>query len=414
MSSTPAPGAALSDTEPSSSAVSREQPERADTAPDAAPFEQWLAGSPARGLVVDLLMIPHGFGGEIEQAFMDLAQYGPQAVSAIRTLLNPEDDRQLAALSNRYGVDVRGARLRLIEALDHIGGAEAMDAMVELLHSSVYPSELALVAKSLNTHAPGVYREDILIASEATLSVALANFQQARQAINDMTSLLPIYATQGDAHSAAELEAALARLPAFAPVALAGLPEGAGIDSLIRFVNDTAVPDRRKNFPVQILAQASRGYPEAAAALVALAEAGQLTDPAWAALTMALGGTETVVRTSIPMPSAASRTNEPASGFEGNITGSVNAPPLPVQLLYQPNVRTTQSSVAPTSLAYLDYNSKAPQSWPDADIDRQLALIDRLLATKPAPRVAAGLQKAQQSLWNWRQLPLVNGERKAL
>jgi hypothetical protein len=81
-------------------------------------------------------------------------------------------------------------------------------------------------------------------------------------------------------------------------------------------------------------------------------------------------------------------------------------------MIEAPNALATQSGSGPGSLAYLDYNSKVPRQWSDAEIAQRLELIEQLLATAPAPDAVAALQKAQQSLVAWRQSRVANEERK--
>jgi hypothetical protein len=374
----------------------------------------WSRSAPshsARALLIDLLRIPPEFGTEINQTLADLVRYGDEAVEAIRALLNAQDDDNDTGLSGLYGVDPHAARLRLINALDLIGSRKALDTLVHTLHSTTQPTEIALLAKSVEAHAPGEYREDILTAAQATLGLTAANLKEVSRMLGNIQPLLTVYAAYGDAATVPDLEAAWSRLPAFSTVALGGLPDGAGINSLIQFVNDPKVPERRKNFPVQILAQASRIYPDVGETLVAMAKAKQLTGPAWAALAMALGGTETVLRTSIPVQSTArSVPGQSVLGAEEKNPAGLGSA---VQILYQPAPSVAPSGSEP-SLAYLNYNSKAPATWTDAEIDQQLALIDQLLATEPSSDAVAALRKAHQSLSAWQQIGLINGERKPL
>src|SRR5262249_27937154 len=145
-------------------------------------------------------------------------------------------------------------------------------------------------------------------------------------------------------------------------------------------------------------------YPEASQALLTLAETQQLTEPAWEAMAMALGGTETVLRTVIPLQPAQNK----APGAAVSEPGSV------VQILQEQQPQVLQAQARPASLAYLDYNSKAPQTWSDTEINRRLVLIDQLLGTDPEPEAVAALQKARQSILAWRQAAVVDGKRKKL
>lgn len=363
----------------------------------------------ARALLVDLLRIPSEFNTEINQTLADLVRYGDEAVAAIQALLDAVDDDSDTGLSGLYGVELRPARLRLIHALDLIGSRMAVDTLVHTLRSTTQPTEIALLAKSVEGHAPGAYREDILTAAQATLGLTAANLKEVSRMLGNIQPLLTVYAAYGDAATVPDLEAAWSRLPSFSTVALGGLPDGVGIDSLIQFVNDPKVPERRKNFPVQILAQASRIYPDVGETLVVMADAKQLTGPAWAALAMALGGTETVLRTSLPIQSAISRKSEQhAMGVEGESAARMGSA---VQVLYQ---QSTPRSSSDTSLAYLHYNSKAPATWSDAEIEQQLGLIDKLLATEPGSDAVVALEKARQSLSAWQQRELLDGQRKPL
>ena len=113
--------------------------------------------------------------------------------------------------------------------------------------------------------APGEYRQEALTAARE----ALAQAATGQLAGRDVGPLFSVLQTYGDATVVADLEKALPQWGFYSTMALAGLPDGAGIPALIRSAQDPELAGTgRDNFRFQILAQIAPQYPEVASALI--------------------------------------------------------------------------------------------------------------------------------------------------
>ena len=78
----------------------------------------------------------------------------------------------------------------------------------------------------------------------------------------------------------------------YATMALAQLPEGAGIPGLVQIAEDPKATGATREAALQMLAQASDNSPEARAALVAQARQNVISEFAWRILAPMLGGNQ--------------------------------------------------------------------------------------------------------------------------
>ena len=100
-----------------------------------------------------------------------------------------------------------------------------------------------------------------------------------------------MWQTYGDGTVVPDLEKALPQWGFYATLALAGLPDGAGIPALIHGVQDLELGGSgRDNFRLQILAQFAAQYPEAGTALIDQARLNQIPDWAWRRIATGLAG----------------------------------------------------------------------------------------------------------------------------
>src|SRR6266704_1011760 len=225
-----------------------------------------------------------------KQNLRQLIGAGTQAVPAIKEFLGRNQDIDLYALpgGKQFGSDT--TRQALFGALTQIGGPEAEALLRDTLRTTADPGELAILAKSLETLAPGQNREQVLSAARETLQMALDGQLTGQR---DLGPLFDLFQRLGDGQSADELLAAAKNWGYYATQTLARLPDGAGIDDLIKLATDPALGLTRTGFAYQALADAAWNQPKAAEALVQQTREGRIPLSAWSAIAEALGGIQT-------------------------------------------------------------------------------------------------------------------------
>src|SRR5437667_5071484 len=207
------------------------------------------------------------------RSFQQLIQQGPGAVPAIREFLARDIDFDL-------GQEARGlsgyasAREAMFGALAQIGGAEAVAALAGTLQTTADPREIALLAQYLEQLDPPAHRQEALEAARQTLAMAA----DAKLPDRDVAPLFEVFQNYGDAKIVADLQKAAGQWNYYATVALARLPEGAGVPALINMAQSLTGP--RLN-AIEILTQVSDQYPEARAALLEMARSNRLSSSQW-------------------------------------------------------------------------------------------------------------------------------------
>jgi hypothetical protein len=225
--------------------------------------------------------------GQWKQGLQQLVQQGAATVPAIREFLERNQDLSFNGVNGGDLTGYPSLRAGLFDALQQIGGPEALELSLQTLRTTTDPLEIALLARTMEQQAPGQYRQEAL----NTARVTLAQAAQGQLNVRDVAPLFQLFQTYGDASLLAELQSTLPRWNYYATMALAGLPEGAGIPTLIREVQDpaTASPSTR-DLALQMLAQGAAQYPDAGAALVDQARLNQISDQTWRQIGWVLGG----------------------------------------------------------------------------------------------------------------------------
>ena len=146
---------------------------------------------------------------------------------------------------------------------------------------------MAFLTRTLEQMAPGQYRTQELQATSETLE-QVAKDQTGKQDVSPLFHLLEVYAEP------AALEDLARRYPQwnyYSTIALAKLPEGQGIPALVNLEQDPAFGRAGKDTLVlQMLAQASAQYPNAASVLVEQARANTIPSQAWKQIADGLAG----------------------------------------------------------------------------------------------------------------------------
>ena len=255
------------------------------------------AGSPvvAQALVTRLAQ-PEFFSGgmtpqkaeELKRSFKELAEQGAAAVPAIREYLDRFQDIDFDALGAGKMVGYSSLRIGLLDALGQIGGPEATELSLQMLQKTGDPLEIGFLAKVLEKNLPPEqFRQAALTAATEALAQASSGKPDGRS----VAPLFEVLQKYGDASVVGMLEQAVSRWKYPATLALAGMPDGAGIPTLIRLAQDPAIRGSGiGDYALRPLAQAAMQYPEARAALVDQARLNQIPESAWPTVAASLTG----------------------------------------------------------------------------------------------------------------------------
>ena len=210
-----------------------------------------------------------------------LVQLGAAAVPAIREYLAKNTEQGFGDGKSMLGYP--SARLALFDALGQIGGPEAVRLMLDTAASTAEPREIATLARDIETAAPGQHRQEILGAALDVIGIATKDQLPGA----DVAPLFEVLQQYGGTGTVADLEKTSNKWGYYAAVALAGLPEGAGIPSLVRMVREGTAPGAPA---LAALAQAAGDSPEARDALLDQIRQNRVSPYAWATITPILGG----------------------------------------------------------------------------------------------------------------------------
>src|SRR5437667_5618101 len=234
------------------------------------------AGSPAvaQGLVARLAQ-PEFFSGgvtpqkaeELKRSFKELAEQGVAAVPAIREYLDRFQDIDFDALGAGKMVGYSSLRIGLLDALGQIGGPEATELSLQMLQKTGDPLEIGFLAKVLEKNLPPEqFRQAALTAATEALAQASSGKPDGRS----VAPLFEVLQKYGDASVVGMLEQAVSRWKYPATLALAGMPDGAGIPTLIRLAQDPAIRGSGIGaYALRTLAEAAQQYAEASVSLCA-------------------------------------------------------------------------------------------------------------------------------------------------
>jgi hypothetical protein len=297
--------------------------------------------------------------GQWKAGLAQLVQHGTGAVPAIREFLDQNYDWHFPAGSELGYPTLRAA---LFEALQQIGGPEAQFLMLETLHSTAAPSDIVQLARLLEEQAPGAFRAEITEAVSGTLAQAAKGELRGW----DVGPLFDVLQSYGDSNAASQLEASAPSWSHYAAIALANLPAGEGIPTLIKLAHDPK-SGRVSSAATEVLAQVAYQYPEAHSALASLLNSGRIPERSWVLAAAALGGHQYFIRHT-------ATENAPAPIGSGVKTFHIAA--------YNENFY-----VAPMS------GGMSPEQ-----AAQRLAVIDQLLAQNPSANVERALRDARATI----------------
>ena len=276
---------------------------------------------------------------QVIRSFKQLAEQGAAAVPAIREYLDRFQDIDFEAVGAGKLIGYPSLRIGLLDALGQIGGPEATDLSLQILENTGDPQEIAFLAKGLEKQLPPEQLRPIALAAASdALAQALGGESDGR----NLAPLFEVLQKFGDQNVVGLLEQAAGKWNFYATLALAGLPDGAGVPALVKLAQDAATSGvGNVESALRPLAQAATQFPAARAALVEQARLNQVPDSAWPGI---------------------------AASLEGNY------------ILYGKQIF---GSTAP------------PVVWSPEQINLRLELIDQMLAVTTSPAAVGALQNAR-------------------
>ena len=302
-----------------------------------------------------------------KQGLQQLGQQGSAGVAAIREYLEKNVDQTFTDANGGSGLGYSSMRFAMLNTLQSMGGPEATAVAFQTLQSTTEPSEIAFLARNLDQQAPEQYREAIVNAVRETLALAGAGKLKDR----DVGPLFDVLRQYGGPNAVADLEGATGQWRYYAAIALADMPEGKGIPSLIQMAQDAKSSKGR--IALEMLAQVAPQSPDAAAVLLAQAKQNGLTDTTWMKIASVLAGDKFFI------PSDTVTTAGPLPG------------------------KTNSKSYHLSSGNQNFYSFQDTTGWTQDLVNQRVALIDQMLATNPSATATEALKKSKESLAVWNQ-----------
>jgi hypothetical protein len=300
---------------------------------------------------------------ELNQSFKQLAEQGAGAVPSIRQFLARNQDLSFKDVNGGNLADYSSLRQGLFDVLKQIGGPEAVALSRETLQVTADPMEIAMLARNLEALDPGQHREEALNAAREALA------QAATGQLGDVGPLFAVLQTYGDSSVLADLDRPLPQWDYYATMALAGLPDGIGVPTLIRQMQDPEHSgSANNNFRFQVLAQLAGQYPEAGAALLDQARLNQISDSGWRKVAIGLASDQYQLT---------------------NPLLNINYPPVATPGLKSYHIHNGNQNFFSTPIL---------ESGSGEQIAQRVALINQLLAATSNPTAIQSLQGALATL----------------
>lgn len=299
-----------------------------------------------------------------QSGLQSLVAKGSASVPAILKFLQANQDAQFAPdLAGQLGY--ANARSGFVEALRQIGGPEAIAAMGNTLETAMSPREMAVLAHHLEESAPGQYRDTALRAAQELLGRATSS----EGSTVDVGPLFEVMGHYGNAATAQELESAAGQWKYYALSAMAQMPDGAGLPSLLKLAEDKASGGARLQ-ALQTLTEMAPHQPAAREFLVAQLGNGNIPADYWSYLKTALVGNQYFPTDAV-------------------LTAYPNVPDWS-------EIQTVHIHVGNQNLYSIPTNASQTQEG----IQAHLALVDQLLGFATDASIKANLQEARQTLQN--------------
>ncbi len=226
-----------------------------------------------------------------QQEYKKLVAGGADSVQAIRELLAQNINIDFAGLENGSQLGAHSLRDAMFDALQQIGGQDAISLAAEVMQTTANPAEIAALAARLQAMAPGEYSEASLAAARNALARAGA---PGAATAADMSPVFEMLQKLGGANALSDLQQAAAKWNYYAPIAIASLPDGSGVPALAQMAASGDVAGSAgSRLALRLLAQMAGQYPDAAQALLNEIGGKGVPEAAWPGIAAALGGEQT-------------------------------------------------------------------------------------------------------------------------
>jgi hypothetical protein len=213
--------------------------------------------------------------------------------------------------------------------------------------------------------SPDQYRAQALASAQEMLAKAAAG----KLPETDVAPVFEVFQHYGDASVVPDLEKALGQWKYYATVALANLPDGAGVPAILKMA-DPASTSGNRTVALEMVAQLAVDHPEVRQFLVGQVSGKTIPPNLWAYLSSPLAGDQYY-----PVDSAI--TQYPA-------------------LQSLSDLKTTHINYGNQNL----YMLPGYQSLSTEGIDQRVALVDELLKASPDSAGAQALQQVRETLLN--------------
>jgi hypothetical protein len=343
------------------------------TSANATPAAPTTPATPyTRELIKSLHALELGAGGitavqaqQWKSNLWNLVQSGPTGAAAIREFMEQNTDYDFSVVKGGNQLGFPTLRMALIDALGNFEGPDAVPALLYILQSTAEPREIALLGRTLDHVAPGgEYLHAVADAARSTLALA----GEGKLEGVDVAPLFEIIRHISEPGVVSDIQAAATRWDYYAKIALAQLPDQAGVPALIDMaIQSTNRANSNPEFAYGILAQAALNSPAAAAALLKQAQENRIPEGAWPSIASAL------------------------SGLSLRFSDSTLTPGLA-----QEQSRWRAYHIESGNQNY--YGVQVAHDWSADQIQQQFRVIDGLVAAQPGPTAVAALQGARERL----------------
>ena len=309
-----------------------------------------------------------------------LVELGSEGLPAIWEYLNSFED------TNFHHDDARAlgypsSRLALLDAVHQIGGDEAIELSLQMLQATADPNEIAFLAERLAEQETNEEaREAAVAAAREVLDMAKSGeieTEEGDEVRVDVGPLFEVLHKYGDDRVVADLQQATGEWRYYASIALANLPDGAGIPALVDMAKgDKEVHSSRRPQALVMLAQVSTQSEVAQNILIDAARNNQIPEFYWHSIASSLSGATYRLETDVPSGKMSSSEQTESKNF----------------YISRGNQKV--------------FVEEAIKKLSAEEIDERLALIDELLAVNSSPKATELLQKSQSELEDrFAQLP---------
>jgi hypothetical protein len=276
----------------------------------------------ARKLVASLVKFDTDAGSALNEAqvaawkenLRRLIQQGDAAVPAINEFLEKNADIKFGP-ENSGALGYTSARMAMIDALMQIGSSLAIGALDTVLQHTEGPQEIAMVTQYLEKNEPGQFLQHAFDAAQRLLG-NVANGSLPNMDVAPLFQVFQQY-EYGNAYTVPVLKDNAGQWNYYATIALARLPDEAGIPTLIQIASgQEGLSPGARTAALQALSGMASQSANARDALLDMARQNNLSAYDWSALVPFLAGSQMIYQSStFGNPLSAANPNDVRSVF---------------------------------------------------------------------------------------------------